>query len=185
MPFTILQQPAGGGLEAYPVNMPDCLAVAILDGPEEREGRTTAILVYGFRYTHPSSEAQIEVPAGYITDFASIPAAIRGMFPPFGRHAKAAVLHDWLYLVGEPGKRAFADRIFLDAMEELGVSAFRRGVMHRAVRVGGGGGYAREQNGWSKAFGDWRTGDRVTPATAAADHYHTRWAKPPRADYRP
>lgn len=185
MPFAILPAASTGGLEAYPVNMPDPLTVAILDGPEEKEGRTTAILVYAFRYKHPASGAEIHVPAGYITDFASIPAAVRGTFPPFGRHAKAAVLHDWLYLVGEDGQRAFADRVFLDAMAELGVSAVRRNLMYQAVRFGGGGGYGREYRSWDRAFGDWRSGDRTTHAKTREDYYQINWPTKPSPSYRP
>lgn len=183
MPFNSIQERSA--LEAWPVTMPRPLVVAILDGPEEREGRTTAILADGFVYSHPASGAEMSVPEGFITDFASIPAVVRGLFPPFGRHAKAAVLHDWLYLVGETGQRAFADRIFIDAMQELGVSGFRRKTMHAAVRAGGGGGYRREGLGWDKAFGDWRTGERIPAATRREDWYQAGWRKPPRADYKP
>lgn len=184
MPFTTLLE-ATGGLEAYVKSMPKPLVVAILDQQDEKEGRTTAIVTYGFAYDHPASGARMEVPAGYITDFASIPPAVRGMFPPFGRHAKAAVLHDWLYLVGEPGKKPFADRVFVDAMEELGVSWARRTTMYKAVQIGGGGGYRREGNAWKEAFGDWRTGDRLTPDTERGDHYQAKWPSPPSADYKP
>jgi len=184
MPFTTLPQ-APSGLEAYVKSMPKPLVVAILDRQDEREGRTTAIVTYGFAYEHPASGARMEVPEGYITDFASIPPAVRGVFPPFGRHAKAAVLHDWLYLVGEPGQKPFADRIFLDAMEELGVSWARRNIMYRAVQVGGGGGYRREGDAWNCAFGDWLTGDRTSPRGDRSDHYQARWAQPPRPDYKP
>lgn len=184
MPFITLPEVASG-LEGYTNSMPKPLVVAILDRKDEREGRTTAIVTYGFAYEHPASGARMEVPTGYITDFASIPAMVRGLFPPFGRHAKAAVLHDWLYLVGEPGMKPFADRVFLDAMEELGVSWARRNIMYRAVQIGGGGGYRREGDAWKEAFGDWRTGDRMAPTTKRADHFQANWPTPPRADYRP
>lgn len=39
--------------------------------------------------------------------------------------------------------RAEADAIFREAMEVVGVSAWRRFVMYRAVRMGGGGGWGR------------------------------------------
>lgn len=185
MPFVTLQPPLEKGLEAYPQMMPKPLVVAILDSEDEKEGRTCAIVTFAFRYIHPASGAQIDVPEGYVTDFASIPSAARGVFPPFGRHAKAAVLHDWLYLIGEPGQRPFADRIFLDAMKDLGVSLPRRTIMYQTVRAAGGGAYAKEVDTWSKAFGDWRTGERRAPPFAADAHYQRRWPAPPRPDYRP
>jgi hypothetical protein len=39
--------------------------------------------------------------------------------------------------------RAQADDVFREAMEVVGVSAWRRTVMYRAVRMGGGGGWGR------------------------------------------
>jgi hypothetical protein len=185
MPFIPSVEESGIKLEAWPPQMPGPLVVAILDGPDEREGRTTAILAEGFAYRHPASGGELKVPEGFITDFASIPRLVRGLFPSFGRHAKAAVLHDWLYLVGEPGKRAFADRIFLDAMEELGVSGFRRKSMYAAVRAAGGDGYKREWLGWDRAFGDWRTGERTLPNGPRDDWYQRHWPRPPREDYQP
>jgi hypothetical protein len=182
MPFYELNHE---GFEAWQPSMPRPLVVAVLDGAEEKEGRTTVVLSEGFGYRHEASGAEIETPSGYITDFASIPPLARAVFPPFGRHAKAAVLHDWLYLVGEPGKKAFADRIFLDAMRELGVSRWRRRLMHLAVRFGGAGGYCNEAKGWNRAFGDWRTGDRVDAPGVPADYVQARWSHPPSPDFKP
>lgn len=182
MPFYDLSEK---GLEAYPPSMPRPLVVAILDRADEKAGRTTAILTEGFGYNHLASGALMETPAGYTTDFASIPPLVRAVFPPFGRHAKAAVLHDWLYLVGEPGRRAFADRIFLDAMRDLAVSRWRRWLMYWAVRLGGGGGYRDESKTWHKAFGDWRTGARTDPPDERLAFVEARWPRPPRPDFKP
>ncbi|GGL35547.1 DUF1353 domain-containing protein [Caulobacter rhizosphaerae] len=185
MPFEPLEPNPKGGLEAYAPVMPLPLVVAVLDSAEEKEGRTTAVVAYGFRYIHTASGAQIDVPEGYVTDFASIPTAVRGVFPPFGRHAKAAVLHDWLYLIGETGQRAFADRIFLDAMADLNVSLARRTVMYRAVRLGGGGAYAKEASAWKTAFADWKTGERRAPDLPVEQYYQRYWKASPAPDYRP
>jgi len=38
----------------------------------------------------------ITVPAGYRTDFASIPRLVWPLLPPVGRGGKAAIIHDWL-----------------------------------------------------------------------------------------
>lgn len=182
MPFYDLSDP---GLEAYPPAMPRPLVVAVLDRDEEKAGRTTAILAEGFGYRHTASGAVMEVAAGYTTDFASIPSLVRAIFPPFGRHAKAAVLHDWLYLLGEPGRRAFADRIFLDAMRDLQVGLWRRGLMYWAVRVGGGRGYEGESKTWVQAFRAWRTGEPAPPPGERLDHMQARWPRPPRPDFKP
>ena len=78
----------------------------------------------------------IEVPAGFVCDLASIPAIARPLFPVNGEWTEAAVVHDWLY-DSQIGTRKEADRIFLEAMTELGVSRWRRRAMYSAVRIGG------------------------------------------------
>lgn len=133
------------------------------DKARERDGRTTVIVIQPFGYSHLPSGRRIWVPAGYVTDFASIPRVGRWLIPPFGRHAIAAVVHDWLYSVGEPDMRGQADDIFRDALDELGVDMARRNVMHRAVRTFGGGGYGRAAATWTTSFMDWRTGATLAP----------------------
>lgn len=141
-------------------------------------------------------ESVILVPAGFITDFASMPFGVRNLFPPIGIYARPAIIHDLLYLVegdlphllerlmspgaasnGPRGGRSTkevrpmlspaeitaylnvtserpwvnarkylrheADAVFQEAMEVVGVSAWRRTVMYRAVRMGGGKGWGR------------------------------------------
>ncbi len=73
------------------------------------------------------------------------------------------MVHDWLYSVGEPGRRGEADDIFRDALEELGVDVARRNIMHGAVTAFGAGGYARAAATWATQFMDWRTGDPLPP----------------------
>lgn len=188
MPFRTLPRPAptADTAERYLPDLPEPLVVAVLDKDEERDGLTTAVLVYGFSYTHPASGAEVAVPAGFVTDFASIPELARSIIEAFGRHAKAAVLHDWLYAVGEPGKKWFADQIFYDAMAELGVDMWRRKIMYQAVHVGGGNGYDNAANDWPTSWADWRTGDPITTGLPARESsYQAKWLNPPRADYKP
>jgi hypothetical protein len=86
----------------------------------------------------------VVVPSGYVTDFASIPRAVHFIISPFGKHAEAAVIHDWLYTLGTPkdrkGRRT-ADKAFVKALRLLEVNFFKRQIMYWAVRLGGGGGY--------------------------------------------
>lgn len=99
-------------------------------------------------YTGDSQEAPgsylITIPAGFITDFASIPRALWAVLPPTGDYGKAAVVHDWLYRHGGliPGcphvfSRSEADAILRNASGVLGVGALTRGVMWLGVRLGG------------------------------------------------
>jgi hypothetical protein len=106
----------------------------------------------GLVYIHVKSRPNVAivVPPHFVTDFASVPAAFRWLAPQEGPYAAAAVLHDWLYSVAEPPKKAVAfrkerfraDRIFLEAMRTSGVGA-RRNVLYRAVRLFGAMGFGR------------------------------------------
>jgi hypothetical protein len=79
----------------------------------------------------------ISVPAGFITDFASVPR-LPMVYTLFGDTAhEAAVVHDYLYSV-EAFPRASADSIFLSAMKATSVAAWRRYPMFLAVRIFGG-----------------------------------------------
>lgn len=78
----------------------------------------------------------IAVPKGFITDLASIPAALRAFINPNGNSRKAAVLHDWLYC-SRLYPRAEADAIFREALIFCGVSTSVAWTMWAGVRVGG------------------------------------------------
>lgn len=86
------------------------------------------------------SDSIIRVPAGTVTDLASVPRLLWAIFPPHGRWAKAAIVHDYLYAQAV-GTKDYADRIFLEAMEVLGVSYLTRTLMYWAARLFGRGSY--------------------------------------------
>lgn len=119
-----------------------------------RQGRRIAVLTDDWLYCYPETGEVFLVPRGYETDFASIPAAARWAINPFGNHAEAAVIHDWLYAVGEKDKRLEADQIFRHAMKEAGVNVVRRNLMYEAVRRGGESSYGADAE-WR--FRDYRT----------------------------
>lgn len=91
----------------------------------------------------------IHIPVGFTTDFASIPRALWTILPPTGRYGKAAVVHDFLYNQANatiPGSttvlvKAMADKIFLDAMTQLGVPPWERYPMYYAVVAFGKGNF--------------------------------------------
>lgn len=88
---------------------------------------------------YPSAEV-IRVPAGFVTDLASIPRALWSILPPHGKWAKAAIVHDYLYVHAIRNK-SYADKVFLEGMEVLGVGKIRRTAMYWAVRLFGRGNY--------------------------------------------
>lgn len=88
---------------------------------------------------------KIIVPKGFVTDGASVPFFLWGFgFSPWGEYSKAAVLHDWLYAQQDFTKLE-ADNVFLEAMEALGVSEFKRNIMFKSVRWFGNGAWKGHQ----------------------------------------
>lgn len=77
----------------------------------------------------------IAVPAGFMTDFASVPRLFWVFYPKWGKYGNAAVIHDYLYWVQDekyPKKRA--DEIFLEGMLVLGVRKFTAKILYWAVK---------------------------------------------------
>ncbi|WP_300378601.1 DUF1353 domain-containing protein [Henriciella sp.] len=118
-------------------------ALAIIVVPRDlRENRRIAVISRPFAYVRwfKSIRTSVVAPQRYVTDFASIPGWARWLIAPFGKHAEAAVIHDWLYAIGAPGDenaRKRADDLFRLALKDLGVNLLSRNAMHRAVRAGG------------------------------------------------
>lgn len=55
------------------------------------------------------------VPAGFVSDLASVPWFLHFLFPPYGRYTEAAIIHDWLYSV-QYCTRGEADWIMVEVM---------------------------------------------------------------------
>lgn len=87
-------------------------------------------------YASDVAKAVIIVPAGFITDLASVPRMPVIYWLTGNVAAKAAVLHDWNYSTGQ-FSRAMCDAIFRESSEVIGVSWWRRNLMYLGVRVGG------------------------------------------------
>jgi hypothetical protein len=79
------------------------------------------------------------VPAGYVTDFASVPRFLHWLVSPYGPYTNAAIVHDWLITDCIPAELVTSydtDGIFRRIMQELGVSFPLRWTMWAAVRAG-------------------------------------------------
>jgi hypothetical protein len=84
--------------------------------------------------------ASFVVPAGFQTDFASIPRWLNWLIPKYGkRYNKAAVLHDHLCIEARGGRfsRRDADGLFRRCLREASVIYWRRRLMWIGVRWGG------------------------------------------------
>jgi uncharacterized protein DUF1353 len=89
--------------------------------------------------TYQGSREIFVVPAGMVTDFASVPRPFVWFIPQYGIYTKAAILHDYMW--GERAAKGLmrwidADGIFRRAMRELHVAFLRRWIMWAAVRWG-------------------------------------------------
>lgn len=85
---------------------------------------------------------RVEVPAGFLTDFASVPRLPFAYVVVGGKGKRAAVIHDWLYsgglVNGQPVDRKTADRVFAEALKASGYGFLVENLMYAGVRVGGG-----------------------------------------------
>lgn len=97
-------------------------------------------LLQGFCYYRKGSSADdqsaIKVPRGFHTDgFSNFGADF--VLPRFGKGLKCAVLHDYLCVEFHAGRvsRAFADKVFLEAMIETGAfSRVKAYMIYASVR---------------------------------------------------
>lgn len=85
----------------------------------------------------------IIVPAGYVTDGASIPRIFWAVLPSWGRYSRAAVVHDLLctrLCQGKPHPQAptrkIADAIFYEALWVSSVSYPIRMILWFGARIG-------------------------------------------------
>lgn len=82
------------------------------------------------------------IPKGYATDFASVPRILWAIFPPHGRMATPAVLHDYMYdkrigeaYFGQKRARRKADRLFLKNCIAAHVPAWQAVMVYYAIRI--------------------------------------------------
>ena len=91
-------------------------------------------------YRYQTSKGLVVVPKGFRTDYASVPRVFRNIINSYGKHGRAAVVHDWLYSsrCEVNISRAEADKIFLEIMVEWNVKKYKRILMYILVRIFGG-----------------------------------------------
>ena len=86
---------------------------------------------------------EIPIPKGYLTDGASVPRILWSICPKWDKSHKAVILHDYLceYRIvtinGSPTQisREEADKIFLLALKDEGLSKLKYSLMYGAVRT--------------------------------------------------
>lgn len=113
-----------------------------------REGSLIIRLLLAFRYFTSYESGTVKIPAGFLSDGASIPRAFWSIFSPFGEYLRAAIVHDFLYSKDSddlfPCNRKTADLIFKEAMFNIGIGWLQREIIFRAVRMGGWRNYKKK-----------------------------------------
>jgi len=101
-------------------------------------------------YQSDGLRTTLTIPAGFKTDFASIPRVLWNILAPVGSYDRAAVVHDLLYQqapkvpsadgdFNSPARcsRKQADDTLLEAMEVCGTGRVVRWAIYAGVRAGG------------------------------------------------
>ena len=99
----------------------------------------TWIVVRPLEYRIGDTADKIVVPAGFVTDLASIPPAFWGpplFLTPAGQYSRASIIHDYLYWT-QKCTRDQADRLLVIAMKESQVPNFDELAIYEGVHVGG------------------------------------------------
>lgn len=111
-------------------------------------------------YSVGESGVEIRVPAGFVTDFASIPQPLWSLgLSPNGTYSRAAIVHDYLYW-SQSCSREQANNILVIAMKESNVASATRNAIFEGVRSGGSGAWQANALERRKAL------PRVVPSNA-------------------
>lgn len=128
------------------------------DAPSIRAGRSLWALRDDLTYqTGGDATELVTVPAGFVTDLASVPRVVWSFYPPDGPWVKAAIIHDFLYDTegsgvwykrqgisrGRSYSRAESDAILKEGMADRGIGRWEQLVIWAAVRIGGKGGWGK------------------------------------------
>jgi hypothetical protein len=79
---------------------------------------------------------RVTVPAGFVTDFASVPRFFWFFFPKWDGYGGPAIVHDFLYY-SQHTSRLTADEWILAGMEDMHVGTGRRHTIYTVLRLFG------------------------------------------------
>lgn len=87
-----------------------------------------------YELTKYQTKGLIVIPKGFVTDLASVPRIFWAIFPPFGKYARAAIIHD--YMAGSSSyTKDEAHRVFRDVMLEDGVPEWIAQLFYLFVEI--------------------------------------------------
>lgn len=97
-----------------------------------------------YRLVDPLISQGVTVPAGFVTDFGSVPTALEWVVSGEDVHLiLPSIVHDWLYQNrGHVPEGTFtrkqADLLLVEGMRRRGAGWWKRNAVYLAVRLGGG-----------------------------------------------
>ena len=110
---------------------------------QDEEDGIHATLLEALSYTTQDGW-RIEVPVGFVTDYASIPRALAWLIPLRGKYNRPAIVHDYLYqrapldeVRGTRCTQARADHILREACENVDDRFTQRWAIYLGLRLGG------------------------------------------------
>lgn len=128
----------------------------VLQQLDDKE-RWQLVQPYRYAWTEGGTNYRVTIPAGWVTDKASVPEIAWSLIGPHELGEAAALVHDFGYgCVGQWGEslvfqygdawlaggptwtRERVDRLFLRMMKESGISRWKSALAYRAVRWFGG-----------------------------------------------
>lgn len=80
--------------------------------------------------------AQLIIPIDYVSNGASIPRLLRGIYSQQGVYVMPSIIHDYLY-DNNYHSRAFSDRQFLLDMGKVGTNKFTKWLFYYVIRIFG------------------------------------------------
>lgn len=108
---------------------------------EHIEGTMTWLLIDDFKFQSAVLNRIVLVPAGFITDFHSVPRALWSILPPH-ENPESAVVHDYLYTYNGC-ERVEADQTHREVLEVIDrdfpgkAPRWKRVAMYSGLRIGG------------------------------------------------
>lgn len=106
------------GFKEYFTNKPSIGAFHVLRFADEMYALTKPIAWTPGKDEEEASFKSVNVPKGFVTDFASVPPIFCQFLPHDGKYTYPAIVHDYLYWV-QDRPRETADEIFRIAMKEF------------------------------------------------------------------
>lgn len=96
---------------------------------------------FTYRTRNPHCVETVTIPAGFLTDGASVPRAFWSMLPPWGIYGQPAVVHDYLcesLMVMQDNRmvritRQQADSIFAETLAAINVPLGKRVILEQGV----------------------------------------------------